>query len=211
MLFIASMALVSIVLISEQLISRHLGRQLQMEEEEAAALEAVTEKPRDIFEIDLDIVTIEEWAEMEVTSFPLQEKVTFPSVASETAAAAAPATVIKYMTPESKMEVIEDGIFFSDGIEAMLPPGPADHLVQDAMQQLRSLKIVEATSPSHQYCGRQKNRYIKFSDGNVGCARNRETHMEYVQGEVMAFYLARLLGLTNTPAVVLSQVGWMLP
>merc|ERR1711971_187370 len=38
-------------------------------------------------------------------------------------------------------------------------------------------------------------------------ARNRDGRAEFVQGEVMAFYLARLLGITNTPAVALSKVS----
>ena len=205
LLFIAGLALVSIVLISEQLISRHMGRQRQIQT-------LPMEREKDVFEIDLDIVEIERWAEKEVTAFPLREfKATTPQPApaggSGGSGDAPQQPSVIYRTPESGVEVIEDGIFFTDDIEARLPPGPTDQLVQDAMQQLRSLKVVEATRPSHQFCGRQRNRYIKFSDGNVGCARNRESHMEYVQGEVMAFYLARLLGMTNTPAVVLSQVS----
>ena len=60
------------------------------------------------------------------------------------------------------------------------------------------------------HCGRDKNRFVEFSSGSGmhACARNRGSgRAEFVQGEVMAFYLARLLGITNTPAVALSKVG----
>ena len=37
--------------------------------------------------------------------------------------------------------------------------------------------------------------------------RYREPDQELVLGEVMSFYLARLLGITTVPAVILSQVS----
>ena len=48
--------------------------------------------------------------------------------------------------------------------------------------------------------------FLTFSDGVHGCARYREPDQQLVLGQVMSFYLARLLGLHNVPAVVLSQV-----
>ena len=38
-------------------------------------------------------------------------------------------------------------------------------------------------------------------------SRYREPDQELVLGEVMSFYLARLLGITTVPAVILSQVS----
>ena len=85
------------------------------------------------------------------------------------------------------------------------------------MQELRDRKIKSLESPSWLHCGREKNRFVHFEDGSNACARYRgPDHAEFIQGELMAFYLARLLGITNTPAVVLSEVSlfdfaWTIP
>ena len=94
-------------------------------------------------------------------------------------------------------------------MESQVNPGPSDAAVQEELQLLRSRKVSQLTLPDWKHCGRAKNRFVEFAAGSgYACARNREGQApeEYVQGEVMAFYLARLLGITNTPAVVLSKV-----
>ena len=106
------------------------------------------------------------------------------------------------------MEILEDGVFWSSALEARVSPGPSDAAVQDEMQSLRSRRVSRLAEPDWVHCGRDKNRFVEFSGGSGhACARNREGRTEFVQGEVMAFYLARLLGITNTPAVALSKVG----
>ena len=107
------------------------------------------------------------------------------------------------------MEILEDGMFWSSALEAQFDPGPSDADMQEKLQLLRSSKVSRLTAPDSNHCGNPKNRFVEFAGGSgYACARNRESraHEEYVQGEVMAFYLARLLGITNTPAVVLSKV-----
>ena len=106
------------------------------------------------------------------------------------------------------MEILEDGVFWSSALEARVSPGPSDAAVQDELQALRARRVARLAAPDWVHCGRDKNRFVEFS-GKSGhaCARNREGRAEFVQGEVMAFYLARLLGVTNTPAVALSKVG----
>ena len=71
---------------------------------------------------------------------------------------------------------------------------------------LRTRQVSKLSPPTWQSCGRDKNRFLTFSDGVHACARYREPDHQLVLGEVMSFYLARLLGLNNVPAVVLSQV-----
>ena len=125
------------------------------------------------------------------------------------------------------VEIVEDGVFWSSALEARVSPGPSDAAVQDELQALRSRRVTRLAEPDwvsffeffkfnlagnsnfnplQIHCGRDKNRFVEFSSGGHACARNREGRAEFVQGEVMAFYLARLLGITNTPAVALSKV-----
>ena len=85
--------------------------------------------------------------------------------------------------------------------------GPNDAQIQAQLHEIRNRKVKSLEHPDWLHCGRSPNRYVKFQDGTHACARYRNDHVEFVQGEVMAFYLARLLGITNTPAVVLSEVG----
>jgi hypothetical protein len=75
------------------------------------------------------------------------------------------------------------------------------------LQRLREGLVVSVENPDWLHCGREKNRFVHFNDGGSACARYRSAHPEFVQGEVMAFYLARILGITNSPAVALSKVS----
>ena len=77
---------------------------------------------------------------------------------------------------------------------------------QAELMSLRTRRVSSLDTPTWQRCGRDKNRFLTFSDGVHACARYREPDQQLVLGEVMSFYLARLLGLNNVPAVVLSQV-----
>ena len=160
---------------------------------------------------ELDILTLEEWAEHETTNFPMNK----------------PAKPVNPRKPEEDDEdvtdypvnpfpsslyhadgsvLVEDGIFWSSSLEAKVSPGPSDQEVQSQLQQLRQRHVTQLDKPDWLHCGREKNRFVHFDDGSNACARFRSVHTEFVQGEVMAFYLARLLGITNTPAVVLSKV-----
>jgi len=108
---------------------------------------------------------------------------------------------------ENGISIIEDGIYWSPELEARISPGPSDAQVQFKLQELRERKVENLNKPDWLHCGRDRNRFVYFQDGGHACARFRANHAEFVQGEVMAFYLARLLGITNTPAVILSEVS----
>ena len=107
-------------------------------------------------------------------------------------------------------EVIQDGIFWSSDLENRIKFGPSDGQVQMQLQELRFRTVEKLEKPDWLHCGHEQNRFVQFKDGSKACARFRSNHVEFVQGEVMAFYLARLLGITNTPAVVLSKVRSMI-
>lgn len=167
LLLVASLALISIVLISEQLVQRHFSN-LQGQSEV----------------IQLDILTLEQWARREYTDIlPIETEIQYP-----------------------QSDFIEDGIYWSQSLESRISPGPSDQQVQDLLHNLRNRKVSEIQNPDWLHCGREKNRLVHFADGGQACARNRDANVEYIQGEVMAFYLARLLGINHTPVVALSKV-----
>lgn len=97
-------------------------------------------------------------------------------------------------------------LFWNETLEMLLAPGPSEDQVQLQMLALRQSVPASADKPDWLHCGRDMNRLVRFQDGSQACARYRPRHDEFVQGEVMAFYLARLLGISHTPAVVLSEV-----
>lgn len=106
----------------------------------------------------------------------------------------------------NEVQLVEDGIYWSEAVEETISPGLSDDLVQDEILALRSRTVKSLDTPTWLKCGRDKNRFVTFSDGVHACARYREPDQQLVLGEVMSFYLARTLGLTNVPAVILSQV-----
>jgi len=173
LLLTAALALFSIVILSEQLIVRHLSR-----------LESSVP--------ELTILTLEDWASSHPDS-GVSSQSGFKSNG--------------IVTHQNGFTVIEDGIYWSPELEARISPGPSDSQVQFKLQELRERKVQSLDKPDWLHCGREKNRFVHFQDGGHACARFRANHAEFVQGEIMAFYLARLLGITNTPAVALSEVS----
>ena len=213
LVLVASLAFLSIILISEQLIVRHIGRQLHTANEFYDKSDTSI-NPYSQFEMyeEFDILTLEEWAHQETIDF--DDKVI--TVAEGQDKASASPISVKYhdfkLTTTAKplriSKIVEDGIFWSSELEAAVPPGPTDQGVLIQMQELRDRKVRKIEPPNWLHCGREKNRFIEFADGSNACARYRgPDHAEFVQGELMAFYLARLLGITNTPAVILSEVS----
>ncbi|XP_060694700.1 four-jointed box protein 1 [Hemiscyllium ocellatum] len=55
-------------------------------------------------------------------------------------------------------------------------------------------------------CGRLSNRLAIFSDGTRACLRYG-INPDQVLGETLSFYLSRLLGIRNVPALALSRVN----
>ena len=170
LLSVALLAFLSIIIISHQLISRHLSR-------------------IDIVQPHLTILTLEEWAEPHKNHHLGQHLGNLGTLKNL-----------------DNLEIAENGIFWSHNLEHRIFSGPSDAQVQMQMQELRQRTVQTIDHPDWLHCGREKNRFVHFHDGTHACARFRANHAEFVQGEVMAFYLARLLGITNTPTVVLSKV-----
>ncbi|GBN06301.1 Four-jointed box protein 1 [Araneus ventricosus] len=102
--------------------------------------------------------------------------------------------------------IVEDRIFWSDELEKSSPKGLGDPEAQAALQKLRASRVKRVEAPTWNRCGRPKNQFVIFDDNSKACARYRAPHQYLVQGEVLSFYLARLLSITNVPAVALSAV-----
>ncbi|XP_055946623.1 four-jointed box protein 1-like [Argiope bruennichi] len=102
--------------------------------------------------------------------------------------------------------IVEDRIFWSDELEKNSPKGLEDSEAQAALLKLRASRVKRVEAPTWNRCGRPKNQFVVFDDNSKACARYRAPHQYLVQGEVLSFYLARLLGITNVPAVALSAV-----
>jgi len=88
-----------------------------------------------------------------------------------------------------------------------LPPYPGleDSTVRE-LRALRNATIVHLEPGSKQHCGSENNAFLLFQDGGPGCALYREPHQQLILGEILSYYLSRLLGMGNVPAAALSQV-----
>lgn len=95
---------------------------------------------------------------------------------------------------------LEDGVFWSRSLEARLPAGFSEDRARLWSQRARAQRVV-SLEPG---CGRTSNQLATFSDGSRACVRYG-INAEQVQGETLAYYLAKLLGISNVPPLVLAQ------
>ncbi|KAM5138396.1 four-jointed box protein 1 [Mantella aurantiaca] len=99
---------------------------------------------------------------------------------------------------------LEQGIYWPRALERALPQGFTDEYSQRWQQFARNASVVTL----ERGCGRSTNRLATLSDGSKACIRYG-INPEQIQGEVLSFYLSRLLGLPAVPPCVLSKVGSM--
>lgn len=95
---------------------------------------------------------------------------------------------------------VEDGIFWSEWLEDLLPVGFTEEHCRAWRERARAHRIVKL-EPG---CGRISNQLATFADGSRACVRYG-INADQVQGEALTYYLATLLGITNLPPLVLSQ------
>uniref|UniRef100_UPI00398F4501 four-jointed box protein 1 n=1 Tax=Pristiophorus japonicus TaxID=55135 RepID=UPI00398F4501 len=99
-------------------------------------------------------------------------------------------------------EVVEQGVFWSGRADRSPPAGFSDLRVQRWQRKARSSRLAWL----ERGCGRPSNRLAGFSDGSRACVRYG-INPDQVLGETLSFYLSRLLGIRNVPALALSRVN----
>lgn len=97
---------------------------------------------------------------------------------------------------------VEDGIFWSERLEELVPVGFTEEYARAWRERARARPIVRL-EPG---CGRVSNQLATFADGTRACVRYG-INADQVQGETLTYYLAALLGITNLPPLTLSQLG----
>lgn len=100
-----------------------------------------------------------------------------------------------------KLSPLEDGIFWNEWLEDTLPAGFTEEYAVAWQKKARTYRVVKL-EPG---CGRISNQLATFADGTKACVRYG-INADQVQGETLTYYLARLLGITNLPPLVLSQL-----
>ncbi|XP_018412973.1 PREDICTED: four-jointed box protein 1 [Nanorana parkeri] len=112
-----------------------------------------------------------------------------------------------HTNPENRSQPsfsLEQGIYWPRALERALPQGFTDEYSQRWQQFARTASVVAL----ERGCGRSTNRLATLSDGSKACVRYG-INPEQIQGEVLSFYLSRLLGLPAVPPCILSKVGSM--
>lgn len=87
----------------------------------------------------------------------------------------------------------------------MPEPELRDARVGEMQSQMRSGEVTVLQEPTWEKCGRPKNQWLEMSSGDAACARYRFPDDYLLVGEVLSFYLSRVLGVGHVPPVVLSQ------
>lgn len=100
-----------------------------------------------------------------------------------------------------KLSPLEDGILWNEWLEDTLPAGFTEEYALAWQKKARTYRVVKL-EPG---CGRISNQLATFADGTKACVRYG-INADQVQGETLTYYLARLLGITNLPPLVLSQL-----
>lgn len=104
--------------------------------------------------------------------------------------------------PVKLVSPVQDGVFWSEWLEDLYSVGFAEDYAREWQERARTYRIVKL-EPG---CGRISNQLATFADGTKACVRYG-INVDQVQGEVLTYYLARLLGITNLPPLVLSQLS----
>lgn len=109
--------------------------------------------------------------------------------------------------PVPKKVITEDLIYWSQWMEKLFPRGLTDNNVWHFLKRVKVTKAMKVEAPTWNKCGRANNQFVVFEDGTQVCARYRHPHQYLVLGEIMSFYLSRLLGITNVPTVALVNTS----
>ncbi|XP_041053684.1 four-jointed box protein 1 [Carcharodon carcharias] len=99
-------------------------------------------------------------------------------------------------------QVLAQDVFWSDRLDGVPSAGFSDLHVKRWQLKARSSWLVSL----ERGCGRVSNRLASFSDGTRACLRYG-INPDQVLGETLSFYLSRLLGIRNVPALALSRVN----
>ncbi|XP_069019344.1 four-jointed box protein 1 [Embiotoca jacksoni] len=97
---------------------------------------------------------------------------------------------------------VDDGIFWSEWLEDLFPVGFTEEYARAWRKKGRTHRVVKL-EPG---CGRISNQLATFADGTKACVRYG-INADQVQGETLTYYLASLLGITNLPPLILSQLS----
>ncbi|XP_069769502.1 four-jointed box protein 1 [Narcine bancroftii] len=106
------------------------------------------------------------------------------------------------LEPLSPDDLVEQGVFWSERADRSPSAGFPEGHVKRWQQRARSSRLVNL----ERGCGRLSNRLATFSDGSRACVRYG-INPDQVLGETLSFYLSRLLGIRNVPALALSRVN----
>lgn len=108
----------------------------------------------------------------------------------------------RQLESEIMTELIEDGIFWSESEERRLMPRGFTPL--DDLRWLETMNRSQAVAVA-EGCGRQHNRLIFFGPEAVKSCVRRRHNLDQIQGEILSFHLARVLGLRNVPPSALAS------
>ncbi|XP_004069781.1 four-jointed box protein 1 [Oryzias latipes] len=97
---------------------------------------------------------------------------------------------------------VDNRIFWSDWLEDLFPVGFTQEHALAWRNKGRTSRVVRL----ERGCGRTSNQLATFADGTKACVRYG-INADQVQGETLTYYFASVLGITNLPPLVLSQLS----
>ncbi|XP_078271198.1 four-jointed box protein 1 [Rhinoraja longicauda] len=104
--------------------------------------------------------------------------------------------------PLSPDQLVDQGVFWSRRADRSPPAGFSELHVKRWQHRARTSRLLRL----ERGCGRPSNRLATLADGSRACVRYG-INPDQVLGESLSFYLSRLLGIRNVPALALARVN----
>ncbi|XP_072034972.1 uncharacterized protein [Amphiura filiformis] len=97
-------------------------------------------------------------------------------------------------------------IVWSKELEQAVPQAFTWDEVDKWSTNVRQQPITVMETGTDTKCGRAPNQYLQLVDGTRLCARYRDSYGMEIEGELLSFYLSRLLDIRSVPPLLLATI-----
>ncbi|CAL1547855.1 unnamed protein product [Lymnaea stagnalis] len=100
-----------------------------------------------------------------------------------------------------------DGVYWTHEVDKLIPKGISEEEADQWIANSRKMKLDVVESSEGSRCSGFNNFFASMADGSNVCVRYRSPRNSLIQGEVLSYWLARLLALDCVPPVTISTIN----
>ena len=109
--------------------------------------------------------------------------------------------VLRHVPNKRTEDLLSEKLFFNRSLELEAEEREAFSDIIEP-EALRAVSIKRIFAGSREKCGNEPNKFVELQNGKFACLK---FGARKIRGELFAFYLARILGLSNVPSVALTE------